>query len=146
MFPGGILEQVKFVKVKDHSAAGTTEIDSDSVDMAADGGWDGVVFVSSFGTAAANNVANLQASADDSAWSDIAGSAPAVSSSDEDIIMSVVHPPGRYVRAQMTPTTSSTVESIWAILFRGKSLPYTGNTLAGTRRSKEVISPALGTP
>lgn len=146
MNPGKILEQVKVVKVKDHSAAGTTEIDSASVDMAADGGWDGVMFMSSFGTAAADNVANLQVSANNSDWSDVAGSAPAVGASDEDIILAVMNPPGRYVRMQMTPTTSSTVESIWAVLFRGKSLPFTGNTVAGTQRSVDLTSPSTGTP
>ena len=56
---GLLSERVKITKVLDYTGAGTSATNTSSVDMA---GYDGVVFITSFGTAAANNVMKAQQS------------------------------------------------------------------------------------
>ncbi len=128
------LERNKAVKVADHAAAATTVIASASVNLGEDGGYEGVVFLSSFGTAnAANNYAYVQLSSDDSSWTEL--TTPAVlssGSSDEDIMLEARHPGKQYVRLYVGRATSSTVESIWAIRYSSRHRPVTSNSVSGT--------------
>ena len=147
---GFLSENIKLIKVADHSTAAQTDVTSSSVDLAQDGGWDGVCFFTSYGTPAADNLMHLESSSDDASadpFADIAGSevdlADAIT---EDQWVDCYRPPERYVRAIGQRGTSSTLESIWAILYRGKSLPHSlANLLAGTIYGKRVNSPAVGT-
>lgn len=132
---------VKFTKVTDHTAAGTSAVNSGSVDMA---GWDGVVFLTSFGTAATDNSVNLAQSSDDSTFTDLEGTKTGATASDEDVWLDVLHPTARYIRLEAVRTTSSTLESIWAIQYRGKKLPV-DNTTTGTIIGEAHVSPAEGT-
>ena len=144
-----LTDEVKLIKVKDHSAAGTSEVDSAGVDMEQDGGYDGVIFFTSFGTAAADNYANLQQSDDDGSsdgYSDLAGTklTTGASPSNEDIVLDILRPQKRYVRCKAMPTTSSTVESIWALLYRStKGLCV--NSVSGTLLAGQFLAPAEGT-
>lgn len=144
---GLLSKQCKFIKVKDHSAAATTAVDSDGVDMDQDGGWEGVVFLTSFGTAAAGNTVNAAQSSDNALaddYTDLEGTSVSSGTSDEDVWLDIYRPTKRYVRLEAARGTSSTLESIWAILYRGKKLPAT-NVTSGTIIGEGHVSPDEGT-
>ena len=141
---GFLSERVKITKVLDAVGAGTSATNTASVDMA---GYDGVVFITSFGTAAANNVMKAQQSSDDAIaddFSDLEGTATGPGASDEDQWGDVLKAPKRYVRAVITPGTSSTIENCWAIQYGAQSIP-TDNTTSGTIYGEGFVSPAEGT-
>lgn len=146
MISGLISSRVKLIKVKDHTTAATDAVDSTGVDMDQDGGYGGVIFLTSFGTAAANNTINLAQSDDDGsadAYSDLIGTSVSSGTSDEDAWLDVLKPTKRYVRLEAARGTSSTLESIWAILYNPRSLPV-DNTTSGTIIGEGHVSPAEG--
>lgn len=140
-----LMDIVKIIKVKDHSTAATSDVDSDGVDMR---GYQGVTFLTSFGTAAADNIVNVQQSSDDGSsdgYSDLAGAATALAgSSDEDQVAEIYKPQKRYCRLHIERATSSTVESIWALLWAARDLPV-DNTTTGTIAAERNVSPDEGT-
>lgn len=124
MFAGKFLsDNVKLVKVEDHTTAGTSAVESDSVDMAQDGGYDGVLFFTSFGTANAGNKLHAEQSADDSTFAELEGSEVSSGSADNEVFIDIHRPRERYVLVEATRGASSTLESIWAVLYRGKVSP-----------------------
>lgn len=144
---GFLSENIKITKVKDHQGAGTSDVNSDSVDMQEDGGWDGVLFMSSYGTAAANNNLKAQQSSDDGVgdtFADLAGTKLGNGASDEDQWIDIKRPQERYVRCVGLRGTSSTLESIWALRYRGRDLPAT-NVVTGTIFGEQHTAPAEGT-
>lgn len=146
MFPGLISDRVKLIKVKDHSTAGTSAVNSDGVDMDQDGGYEGVLFITSFGTAAADNTVNAAQGADNSAdWQDLTGTSVVSGTSDEDVWLDIFRPTDRYVRLEAARGTSSTLESIWAILYNPRRTMAVDNTTSGTIIGEGHVSPAEGT-
>lgn len=142
---GQLSNEVLFTKVKDHSTAATSAVNSDGVDMAL---YDGVVFLTSFGTAAADNTANLAVSDDDGsadAYDDLLGSSVASGTSDEDVWLDVYRPRKRYVRLEVARGTSSTLESIWALRYGHRGLLPVDNTVSGTITGEAHVSTAEGT-
>lgn len=144
-----LTECCKFVKLADHTAAGTADVTGASVDMAEDGGYDGVVFFTSFSVAAADNSLKAQQSSDDAvadAYSDLEGTGvvTGTSPSYEDVVLDIYRPTKRYVRPVAVVDTSSTVESIWSIRYKSRDLPIT-NTVSGTLLVEQHSSPAEGT-
>ncbi len=135
----------KLIKVADHSGAATSDVDSTGVDTA---GYAGVMFFTSFGTAAADNIINAQQSSDNGVadtFADLLGTAVALAgASDEDQWVDVYRPQERYVRCHVERATSTTVESIWAILY-GPVVQPVDNTTAGTIAGETHYSPAPGT-
>lgn len=121
VFSGYLTDNVKITKVADHSTAATSDVTSASVDMA---GWDGVLFLTSLGTAAAGNIVTLHGSSDDSSFS-ATTALKSSGTSDEDVAVDLQSPASRYYRAVVTRGTSSTCESIWAIQYRGRSKAQT---------------------
>jgi hypothetical protein len=124
-------------KVKAQTAAGTTTITSDTVDMQNEKA-DAVCFVTTFNTAAADNILKTEKSSDDSAWSDVSGGAVAPGASDETQFVDIVSPPTRYVRASCARGTSTILGEIYALLYRLRTQPY-DNTIAGTIAGKTVV-------
>jgi hypothetical protein len=137
------LNSMKFVKVKDHSAASTAAVTSDIVDTA---GYQGVVFITSFGTADATNTMKVQQNTANqtTGMEDLAGSSISSGTTDEDVIVNIHQPRERYVQAVIARGASSTLESIWAVLYGGDT-SVTGNTVAGTQTAEQLVSPAEGT-
>jgi len=131
----------KFTKVADHSSAATSAINSASVDML---GYDGVIFITSFGTAASNNTINAAQCDDDSTFLDLEGSSVTSGSSDEDVFVEVYRPKDRYVRCEVARGTSSTCESIWAIQYGARKQPV-DNTTTGTIAGELHVTPDEGT-
>ena len=140
-----ISEDILLTKVKDaETSAGTGDVTSDSVDMA---GYEGVMFFSSYGTANANNLPNLETSSDDGgsdAFTDLAGTEVGVGASDEDVWVEVHRPRERYIKAIFARGTSSTLGDIWALRYGAKTKPV-DNTTAGTIHGELHLSPAEGT-
>lgn len=132
---------VKLTKVADHSTANTTAVNSASVDMT---GFEGVLFITSFGTAAADNTLEAAQSSDNSNWNDLAGTQVASGTSDEDVWIDIYRPSDRYVRVEAARGTSSTLESIWAIQYGGRKQPI-DNTTSGTIIGEAHVSVAEGT-
>lgn len=132
-------DNVKITKLADHSAANTTDVTSSELDMA---GFDGVMFLTSYGTAAANNIATL--------WQSVAAAGEAASvalitsgSSDEDVVLDVIwNPTYRYAKLTAARGTSSTLESIWAIQYGARSKSQ-DNSTTGTIALGQFTSPAL---
>lgn len=120
-------DNVKITKLADHSTANTTDVTSAELDMA---GFEGVVFVSSFGTAAANNLVTVHGSATsgaEAATTTTCGSG----TSDEDVIVDVFRPSFRYLKLVASRGTSSTLESIWAIQYGPRTKSQTSD-ISGT--------------
>ena len=140
---------VKIIKVKDQANAATTDVNSDGVDMWQDGGFENVLFLTSFAHGAANNLIRVQASDDNGVaddWSDIAGGEIDLNgdTSAEDQWIDVQRPIKRYIRCVASRGTPSAMGDIWAILYRGRRLPVS-NVLAGTIRGKQLSDAVEGT-
>lgn len=133
---------IKITKVADHSTAATSAVNSTGVDMS---GYEGVIFITSFGTAAANNTINAAQGADNSTdWEDLTGTSVTSGTSDEDVWIDVYRPTDRYVRCEAARGTSSTLESIWAIQYGARKAPV-DNTTSGTITGELHASPSEGT-
>jgi len=80
------LNSDKYVKLKDHSAASTAAVESDIVDVS---GFEGVTFVTSFGTADATNTIKIQGNTDNTTdgMTDLEGTLVSSGTSDEDVII-----------------------------------------------------------
>lgn len=137
------LSRAYLVKVKDHSTASTDAVESSIVDTA---GYEGVVFVTSLGTANATNYIKVQQSATNATddMTDLTGTKVSSGTTDEDLIVEVHQPTDRYVRAVVNRGASSTCESIWAILY-GQGGRITANSVAGTQIAEVHASPEEGT-
>jgi len=133
---------IKITKVKDHSGSADTAVTSDPVDMS---GFEGVLFVTSFGTAAAGNtILASQDTASGGSYEDLAGTSVSSGTSDEDVWVDVYRPSKRYVRCEIARGTASTLESIYAIQYGPRVLPVS-NVLGGTIIGEAHVSPAEGT-
>lgn len=136
--------RISITKIKDHSTAATSAVTSDAVDMA---GYEGVLFRTSFGTAAADNSVKIQQSSDDGsadAYSDLEGTSVVSGTSDENVWIDVFRPTKRYLKLVATRGTSSTLESIWADKYLPRTMPV-DNTTSGTIIGEVSATPAEGT-
>lgn len=136
---------VKLTKVADHTGAGTTDVESAILDMS---GYEGVLFFTSFGTAAADNLIKVQQNTANSGtgMADLLGTGvvSGASPSNEDVWVDVYRPQERYVRCIAVVDTSSTVESIWALQYGAREM-VVDNTTSGTITGEQHASPAEGT-
>ena len=136
-------------RVIDATAAGTSDVNSASVDMAVGSGYSGVVFSVLFGALTATQVTKIkvQGSHDNSAWSDLAGTeSPALADGDSNkqLVVDVFRPAYRYVRCVVDRgTANAVIDAGLAILYGAKVQPA---TQAADVVSAEVhVSPAAGT-
>lgn len=122
-----LTSNVKVTKVKDHSTAGTSAIVSDEIDMA---GYESVMFLTSYGTAAANNLVTVYAG--DTSGATAATTTTCTSgTSDEDIVIDLFRPGYRYLTFSAARGTSSTLESMWVIQYGARTKAVT-NVVSGT--------------
>jgi len=129
----------KFIKVADAATASTNSVTGSVIDTQ---GYDGVVFLTSFGTAATNNTIKVQqgTATNLSDAADLAGSSVSSGASDEDVWVEVYRPQKRYIQPVVTRGTSSTLGDIWAILYNSSKQPV-DNTETGTIAGTLVVSP-----
>lgn len=140
---GFISEQVKITRVKAAVATGTTTQTGTGVDM---NGWDGVLFVAGIGSAAANNLMKAQQSDDDGStdtYDDLASSGNVVAGTETTLCVDVQLPRKRYVRPAVVRGTTTTLDGIWAIQYKGKSLPL--SNVGSAQAVQQVYHPAEGT-
>lgn len=125
------------------TGAGTSEIDGATIDMQ---GFEGVLFIAKFGTAATGNQLQAQQGADSglSDAADILGTLTTVGSSDEIVYLDLNKPLKRYVRVQAERGTNSTLDWGVAILYGAKKQPVDNDT-AGTIAGELHVSPIEGT-
>lgn len=131
-----MLKDCAIDRVSAGAAAGTTDVtDASSVDMA---GWDGVLFIASLGTLTATQVTALKAygSTDDSTFVELEATTAAAADTDSDLalVLDVVKPTYRYLRATLDRGTANAVlDGIIAIRYRGSKSPVTqGATIAAS--------------
>ena len=133
--------KTKLTYVSAYAAAATSAINSTGVDMQ---GYEGVVFLAQFGTAAADNIINAAQGDDNSTFVDLEGTAVGAGSSDESQWLDIYRPADRYVRCEVARGTSSTFEGCWAIQY-GPRYEVVDNTTAGTIHGELHVSPDEGT-
>lgn len=144
---GNLSANVKITKVKAATAAGTTDINSDSVDMQ---GFDGVLFFTTFGVITASAVTSIQAdqSSDDSSFNALLGTKVVVAADDDNqtFFLDIVRPGKRYLRLTVDRATqNAVVGEIYAIQYRARSKGITQN-VTDKVTGELHISPAEGTP
>lgn len=121
-------KNVKIDRVMNAVAAGTSDQNSASVDMA---GFDGVMFIAFLGTLTATQVTLLTAqhSSDDSSFANITGgstSAMADGDSNKMLFVDVFKPQNRYVRAVVDRgTANAVIDGVLAIQYVGDKAPFT---------------------
>jgi len=136
----------KATRVSNAVAAGTTDINSSSVDMS---GFESVTFIVSFGTITATAVTSIKAgqSADDTTFNDLLGSAITVADTDDNqiAILEIVKPTDRFVRCTVDRgTANAVIDSI--IAFQGRALEAAVTHDASTVVGSELHhAPAEGT-
>lgn len=144
-----ILERIRVDRVLNAVAAGTTDQNGGTIDLSADNGYRGCLFMVAFGTLTATQVTSIKAqeSADDSTWTDLAGT-KSIELADTDgnkvLLLDVYRPNKRYIRVVVDRgTANAVIDGAWALLYE--------NNLEGTAQSTDVagsevhISPAAGT-
>lgn len=120
-------KNVAIDRVMNAVAAGTSDQNSDSVDMA---GFDGVLFIALLGTLTATQVTKLTAqhSADDSTFAAITGgSTDAMADADSNklLFVDVYRPQNRYVRAVVDRgTANAVIDGVLAIRYCGDKAPF----------------------
>lgn len=141
-------KSLKFMVVENAASAGQTTLTSDYVDTQ---GYDGVVFITSFGTITAGGAQSVkirQATASNgSDGADLEGSSVTVADDDDNqiVVHDVYRPRERYVAAlALRATQDSVVNGIYAILYRGSKAPTTDDS-ATVVAKRTLISPAEGT-
>ena len=136
---------VKFTRVLDAVAAGTSDQNSSSVDMKS---YDAVTFCVGFGTITASAVTSIkvQGSDDDSAWSDLAGTAISVADSDDNkvVLAEINCPQQRYVRVVVDRgTQNSVIDFGVALQSKANAAPVTQSS--SVLGSEFHQAPAAGT-
>jgi hypothetical protein len=134
-----LTDNVKFVKIYNHTAAGTSTLTSDEVDAR---GYEGACFFTSFGTANAGNLITVHQSA--TTGTEAASLAHIESgTSDEDTIVDIiVNPSYPFLKLVATVGSSSTVESMWVVLY-GSRFKSVTSMLSGTAIVAQFDQPAL---
>lgn len=138
-----LIDGVKIEQAIATAGAGTSEINGAILDMA---GYEGVLIVAKFGTAAANNTIKVEQgdTSNLTDGADLAGSQVSVGASDEIVAIDIYRPTDRYVRPIALRGTSTTLD--WAVAFKyGAKKQPVDNSIAGTIASEKHASPAEGT-
>jgi len=139
----------KVSRVMNAVAAGTTDQNSASVDMA---DFEGVIFLAAFGTLTATQVTSLKAqqSSDDGssdAFADLEGTSVgplADADGNKMLALDVYRPRERYVRATIDRgTANAVIDGIVAIQYGARKAPVTHSTTVSA--SEVSVSPAEGT-
>ena len=140
-------QDVKVLRALNAVAAGTSVQNGSAIDMA---GYDGVMFVASFGTLTASAVTGLKAQQDSAsgmgAAADLAGSLVSVpdTASNKVAVLDIARPQERYVRPVVVRgTANAVIDGVIAILYKGNKRPSVHD--ATVTASKNLQSPDEGT-
>lgn len=141
-----ISKELKLTKVKNATAAGTSDIDSDSVDMT---DFETVMFFTTFGTITSGAATSIRIgqSADDVTFNDLLGSSVTVADDDDNQIFysEIYRPLDQHVRMTVKRATQNAViGEMYALQGGAKSLPVT-NTVTDKATGELHLTPAEGT-
>jgi hypothetical protein len=105
-------------------------------------GYEGVLFLTSFAVAAADNLLLLEqgAESDGSDHTEVVDGAVVPASSDEDQWIDLYQPRARYVRCIAERGTSSALGDIWALQYGPRNLGQDNET-AGTIAGLQLVAP-----
>lgn len=139
----------KFTRVINATAAGATDVNGGTIDMAH---WEGVLFVAAVGTLTATQVTAMHAQqgalADGSDMADLLGSSVgplADGDGTKMLMLDVFQPRERYVRAVLDRgTANAVVDGVIAIQYGPRKIPAVQDT--SVKAAKFVQSPEQGTP
>jgi len=136
---------VKITKVAAASSAGTSTINGTTVDMT---GFEGVLFVTTIGTANAGNIfkAQIGEKADGSDAADLKGSAVVAEGSGSVVWLDIYRadPSQKYIRPVVVRGASTTVGEIYAIQYESRK-QVVGNNIENTIIGKLLVNPYEGT-
>lgn len=136
------VKNFKVLNLKDAvTAAASNVTDATVVDTA---GYEGCVFIAKFGTSAANN--GLKAQQDTASGfgtgADLEGSELLLDGTSKIAVLDIHRPLERYLRPIALRGTSSTLDSLIAILYNGRNKPITEDAAVS---SLVLVSPSEGT-
>jgi hypothetical protein len=132
----------KIISLKDAvTAAASNVTDATVVDTA---GFEGCVFVAKFGTSAANNGLKVQQDTvvGFGGGADLTGSQQLLDATAKVAYVDIHRPLERFLRPIVVRGTSSTLDSLVAILYSGRNKPLTEDASVN---GKVVVSPVEGT-
>lgn len=129
----GLSETTKLTRVSNAVAAGTTAIESASIDTS---GFDGVSFVVATGAIVSGAVTSikLQGSADDADWSDLEKTGQTIADDDDNkvFVADVLLPTHKYIRCVVSRATqNATIDSIVAMQYRASHEPVEHDATVG---------------
>ena len=137
--------EVKVTRCTTQQEAGTADQSGSSIDMQ---GYDGVMFITTFGTANDGNYIKAQQDENDATGfgdaEDLAGTKTVSTGANNTVVLDVYRPLKRYIRAVGVITASSTIGPIFALQYKGRAKPEANET-DDVIASKTVISPDAGT-
>lgn len=116
-------KNVDLALVKGQQSAGTTEVESDSVDVA---NYDGVLFFAKVAAADAGNHIVIEQSADDATWAELTGTKVIVEEANQVVAVDVFRPlegQGRYLRAKVVRGSSTATGDVYAARYSGRTRP-----------------------
>lgn len=141
-----LVKSVEIQKLEAATAAGTSDIISDTIDMS---GFEGCVFIIHLGTLTASHVTSVsvQESSDDSSYTDLADTdsgALADGDSDNLVVIDIHKPLLRYLQCTVNRgTQNAVINSVIGIKYGPISEPTSnGSTVFGTEAH---VSPVAGT-
>ena len=138
-------KNIKLILAKPAQAASTDAVPSDVIDMQ---GFEGVLFVTRFGTANDGNFIKVQQGAlpDLSDAVDLKGTkvVSGTDPSNEVCAIDIYKPTKRYLRLHATRGTSSTLGDTYAIQYQARKAPPV-SALSGTLVIETHVSPEEGT-
>lgn len=138
-----LLSGTKIIHLKVAVAAGTSDVtDASIVDTA---GYEGVMFIAVFGTSAVDNgIKSVKQDTDSAlgAAQDLEGSKVLLDATSKVAVCDVYRPRERYLRPIAVRGTSTTLDSLIAILYGPIKQPVTQGT---TTTAEKFVSPAEGT-
>ena len=140
-----LINELKLDRVSKNTAAGTTDITSDSIDMQ---NFEGAMFMVHMGTLVAGGTISVEVetSTDDSSFTALKGTkvaATADTADDKLLVVEITKPLERYLRVVVKRATqNSEVDSIMALQYGPKKLAVTQS--ADVDASELHVSPARG--
>lgn len=135
-----LTEGLKLTMVKNLTANGTGNADSDALDMA---GYDGVVFFTKIASNAADTYLSALQGDTDNPTTAIAGSGVLTSAANNVAVLDIFRPTKRYVRARVVRGTTTVLGEIYALQYHARSKPQV-NAVTNVQAIKQLISPAEG--
>lgn len=146
-----LTDKVKTIRVENAVAAGTSDVESDVVDLGQSPGFNSVRFIVLLGAITTSAVTSVKAQQGDlsggSDMDDLEDSAVDVADDDDNqmVIVDVIRPSKRYVRCVVDRgTQNAVVDGIIAELYDARDVPVDADTVTLVGSSK-LVTPDEGT-